>query len=59
MHTLPACKAQRCNQGKTRCPVPDACRIPEMPDDELNPPVSRFLVACVLVTLAAICRPFF
>lgn len=58
MHTIPACTAQRCHQGKGRCPVPEACLIAE-DQDELNPPVSRFLIVCVLATLAAACYPFF
>lgn len=59
MHTIPACTAQRCHHGKGRCPAPEACRIPDFQDDELNPPISRFLIVCVLATLAAASIPFF
>ena len=54
MHTLPACKAQRCNQGKTRCPVPDACRIPELPDEPASGLAAPFWLAYLLVIAAGV-----
>jgi len=32
--TLPACQANRCTQGRTDCPCPQAC---ELPATELDP----------------------
>lgn len=46
-----ACRSDACGQGRTACPCPDACRIPEMP------PIKQFDAvddAVLLLALAAL-----
>lgn len=49
-HHTPACTANRCQQGRAACPVPQAC---ELPTDEA-PATAAELVSYLGVVLAAV-----
>jgi len=50
-HAMRACRGDRCNQGRSKCPTPAACRLP---DEEGEPGLSPSWEAVTLAELVAL-----
>lgn len=49
----PACTQDACNEGRSKCPVPDACRLPERMDED-GAALLRYLVAAVAIVFGVL-----
>lgn len=49
-----ACRSDACAQGRTACPCPDACRIPDMPPIKQFDRIDDAVLIVALTVLASL-----